>query len=196
MTNGQECPSERKRAFCQDHGCRPLLSVLPSDLVLSDLLIAKRKRASKGVTERKRRHERRDCRERRTTCLALDRAERKRSVRAEVPDCQGSSAFRFNVMICCEGTPKRSGKRSRKAEREGVNFFFQGEGATKTSFQIQFIKAGKDKNLNFGLGAGGGLFFYFQGKIFAWLFYRKAMRSRWAKQVKNSVCGVGYSMTY
>jgi hypothetical protein len=46
-----------------------------SDLLLSDLLIAKRKRASKGVTERKRRHERRDCRERRTTCLALDRAE-------------------------------------------------------------------------------------------------------------------------
>jgi hypothetical protein len=66
-----------------------------SDLLLSVLLIAKRKRASKGVTERKRRHERRDCRERRTTCLALDRAKRKRSVRAEVPDCQGSSAFRL-----------------------------------------------------------------------------------------------------
>jgi hypothetical protein len=32
---------------------------------------------------------------------------------------------------------------------------------------IQFIKAGKDKNLNFGLGAGGGLFFYFQGKNFS-----------------------------
>jgi hypothetical protein len=53
---------------------------------------------------------------------------------------------------------------------------------------IQFIKAGKDKNLNFGLGAGGGLFFYFQQeKFFAWLFCRKAMRSRWAKQVKNLV---------
>jgi hypothetical protein len=46
-----------------------------SDLMLSDLLIASGKRASKGVTERKRRHERRFSRERRTTCLALDRAE-------------------------------------------------------------------------------------------------------------------------
>jgi hypothetical protein len=47
------------------------------------------------------------------------------------------------------------------------------------------------------LGAGGGLFFYFQQeKIFAWLFFRKAMRSRWAKQVKNSVRGVGYFVTY
>jgi hypothetical protein len=56
---------------------------------------------------------------------------------------------------------------------------------------------GKDKNLNFGLGAGGGLFFYFQQeKISAWLFFRKAMRSRWAKQGKNSVCVVDYSMIY
>jgi hypothetical protein len=47
---------------------------ISSDLLLSVLLIAERSGASKGVTERKRRHERRDCRERRTTCLALDRA--------------------------------------------------------------------------------------------------------------------------
>jgi hypothetical protein len=39
---------------------------------------------------------------------------------------------------------------------------------------IQFIKAGKDKNLNFGLGAGGGLFFYFQGKIFRMAFLQKS----------------------
>jgi hypothetical protein len=53
---------------------------------------------------------------------------------------------------------------------------------------IQFIKAGKDKNLNFGLGAGGGLFFYFQQEKFSHGFCgSKAMRSRWAKQVKNLV---------
>jgi hypothetical protein len=30
-----------------------------------------------------------------------------------------------------------------------------------------FIKAGKDKNFNFGLGAGGGLFLYFQQERFS-----------------------------
>jgi hypothetical protein len=57
-------------------------------------------------------------------------------------------------MIYWEGTPERSGKRSRKAEREGVNFLFRAKGQQKNS--IQFIKTGKDKNLNFGLGVGGG----------------------------------------
>jgi hypothetical protein len=67
---------------------------IPQRFIVKRPFDCERQRTSKGVTERKRRHERRDCRERRTTCLALDRAERKRSVRAGVPDCQGSSAFR------------------------------------------------------------------------------------------------------
>jgi hypothetical protein len=90
-------------------------------------------------------------------------------------------------MIYCEGTPERSGKRSRKAEREGVNFSFQGEGATKKIFH----QGGLNKKFKFRIGGGWRALFLFSRKeFFAWLFFRKAMRSRWAKQVKNSVsCG-------
>jgi len=64
----------------------------------------------------------------------------RRSVRAGVPDCQGLSAFRLNVMIYCEGTPKRSVKRSRKAEREGVNFLFRAKGQQNFSSRRAKIK--------------------------------------------------------
>jgi hypothetical protein len=65
--------------------------------------------------------------------LVLPLTERSREAERSGRSARLSRVVRLplNVMICCEGTPERSGKRSRKAEREGVNFSLRAKGQQK-----------------------------------------------------------------